>query len=52
MRVAADMVGAEADRIQQFDDAFLEFAAVLGQSVDDQRLADDRADRHARVKKA
>ena len=36
---------------QQLDDAVLELGARRGELMDDQRLADDRADRHARVER-
>ena len=51
VRVAPHVVGAEADGLEQFDDALLELAPGLREPVDDQRLADDRADRHARIER-
>ena len=51
MRVAPHVVGAEADGFEQFDDPLLELAPGLCQPVDDQRLADNRADGHARIER-
>src|SRR5713226_3311138 len=51
VRVAAQVVGVETDRLEQVHHALLPLALVLGQLVDDERLSDDRADRHARVER-
>jgi hypothetical protein len=51
VRIAAHVVGREADRLEQLDDPRLELGPALRQLVDDQRLADDRADRHARIER-
>ena len=50
MRVAAGVVGVQPDDAQQLLDAFAA-RLPLGQVVDDQRLADDAADGHARVQR-
>ena len=49
--VAAQVIGAEADRLQEMDHALLALLARLGELVDDEGLADDRAHRHARVQR-
>ena len=51
VRVAPEVVGAEADRLQQVDDPLLPLAPRLGELVDDEGLADDRAHRHAGVQR-
>ena len=51
VRVAAHVVGAQAHRLEQLDDARFELLPRLRQLVDDQRLADDRAHRHARIQR-
>jgi hypothetical protein len=51
VRVAAHVVGVRPTRLEQLDDARLVLGASLRQLVDRQRLADDRADRHARVER-
>ena len=51
MREAAHVVGAEADGLEQVDHALLALAAVAGQAVDGERLADDAADGVARVER-
>ena len=41
----------QADGLEQLDDPLLGSRRDLGKPVDHQRLADDRADRHARVER-
>ena len=51
VRVAAHVIGLQADRLEQLDHPRRQFGAGLGEFVDDERLADDAADRHARVQR-
>ena len=52
VRIAAHVVGLQADRLEQFDHAIGErTASSRRELVDGQRLADDRADRHARIER-
>ena len=52
MRIPLRVNRVEADRLQQFGDAFLPRGFAVGQFVDVQRLADDLLDRHARIERA
>src|SRR5262245_50364748 len=47
--IAAQVIGQEADRLEQLHHALLALLARRRQLVNDQRLADDRADGHTRV---
>ena len=49
MRVAPEVLGGEAHRLEQLYDALLALATASGELVDDERLADDRSHRHPRV---
>src|SRR5215470_3743561 len=51
VRVAPQMLGRQANRLQQLHDALLTRAAVRRQLVDDQSLADDRSHRHPRIQR-
>ena len=51
MRIAPHVIGIEADRFEQFDNAVLEGLPGSREPVDHERLADDRADCHARVER-
>src|SRR5438552_4781161 len=51
VRVAAQVLGGEADRLQQLHDAFLARPPVGRQLVDHQGLADDRAHRHSWIER-
>src|SRR5439155_23277839 len=51
IRIASHVVRAQADGLQQLDDALFELPPGLGQSVNDQGFADDRADIHARIER-
>ena len=52
LRIAGHVVRAQADGLQQLDDALFELLPGFGQPVNDQRLADDRADIHARIERS
>src|SRR5690349_9292929 len=51
MRIAAHVIGLQPDGLEQADDALLELALVLRQLMNDQGLADDGADAHARIER-
>src|SRR5262249_44098681 len=51
VRIPAEVIGVEPDRLEQMDDALLPLSFRLGELVYDQRLADDRAHRHAGVQR-
>jgi hypothetical protein len=49
MRIAPHVIGVQPHGLQQFHDAILERTAVLGETMDNQRLTDDLTDGHAGV---
>jgi hypothetical protein len=51
VRITCHVIGAQADGLQQIDHALFELLLGFGQLIDDQRLADDRADIHARIER-
>src|SRR5262249_8495289 len=50
--ITAEVVGQEADRLEELHYSLLALLSRRRQLVDDQRLADDRADRHSRVQRS
>src|SRR6204780_1560655 len=51
VRMAADMIRLPADGLEQIHAALFELPPGLGQFVNDQGFADDRADAHARIER-
>lgn len=51
MRIAVDVLGVEADDVQQFLDPLGPLAARNGVRVDAEGLADDVSDRHTRIQR-
>src|SRR5215471_11631856 len=51
VRVTVHMIGVEPHRFEQLDNAALESLPRAREAVDDERLADNRADRHARIER-
>src|SRR5439155_10995000 len=49
--IAAHVIGAEPDPLEQFDDPLLELAPVFRKLMNDQRFPDDRAHGHARIER-
>ena len=51
VRIAAHVIRIQPHRLQQLRDLVREFARIAGELMDHQRLSDDSADGHARVKR-
>ncbi len=52
MRIAGQAVARQADLLEEREDALAPLLPVPADAVHDERLGDDRLDRHARVERA